>query len=1494
MPVPATCIVTGTVLDGGSAPIPGAIVRIRTVAPTTSTVYGFTSQDLTVVTDISGNWALTVTQGLAAQIDIPAIGWAYDITIPALTTQPITSITLFARGTLTPATILSTTGPAMGGDLTGTSPNPSVVGLRGKPLQAGAPANNQAYVYNSGAGAFTLQTITPGLTVQSVTAGTGIAVTGTAQNPIVGIAAGGVTATQLGSGAAATNVGTLGGQLSGTLPNPFIGVGVINDVNVSLAAAIAWTKINKSGAVAGDVGAIAIGAAILAITAGTGLSSTGTTSPTLSIANGGVTNTQLAAGAAAANIGTLGGALAGTIPNPTNTPNFIVNADINSAAAIAWTKISKAGAVPGDVGAENPSNKNVAGGYCGLDGGGKIPLANFASPYPPLHASTHATGGSDPITAASITAANLIHSHVESDVTGLVSDLADKLSKSAGGTVAGNVTFNGTTTIAGPLVFSGSFTPSGNIVVARIGDATVGAQQKNSNVLVLEASVWNVGSSLPERRLVSWRNTPTALNAGKMSLLAYSTDNVIGAEVSFFDAISGAFNGAVVGNVTGNVTGNLTGNVTGNASGTAGSITGALTGDVTSAGMATTVALVGGQTAANVAAGAVLANASTAANTFSAIVRRDGSGNFTATTITANLTGNATGFTGSLGGDVTGTQGATVVGKLQGRAVSATAPTNGQVLVWVTGNNDWEPGSGSTITSVNASGGSTGLSFTGGPITTGAGTLTLTGTLAIANGGTGQSSVAAAFNALSPMTTLGDVLYGGASGAGTRLAGNTATNRQFLTSAGSGGLATAPTFSLLVSGDIPNNAANTTGTALNVTGLVALANGGTGQTTAAAAFNALSPLTTLGDLLYGGASGAGTRLAGNTTTTRQFLTSLGSAGLATAPTLSALVAGDIPSLDTSILTTGILSVARGGSGAGTLTGFLKGNGAAAFTTVSSITLTTDVTGILPVANGGSGAATLTGFLVGNGTSAFTTKAAIVLTTDVSGTLPVANGGSGAVTLTGLLRGNGVSAITGSAQASLTTEVTGVLPYANGGTNASTVWTPGAILVVGASTLVQDAANLFYDTTNHLLGLGGIPTTNGAVSQLYVNGSSIVDAYAADPTRLFRRAAGTSGSPTAVQAAQKLALFDVRGRGATVYATARRAGLYAVTTEIWSDTAQGTAWEFETTAATTTTTAVQWHIDSVGAGFAGVTAPQVSIDTAGALQARGMSAPAVATSGNGRIYFDSTSKKWRVSQDTGAYVDLVGASGVTGNGTAGQLAYWASGTGLTGSNVLFLNVGSGFLGINQAVPTRTLDIAGTMLLEPAAAPGSPTNGDMWTDSTRQCFMSRQSGATVALTGTLFTQTNTVTVVSTTTPTSLVGSGIGTMTLPANFWTVSKTIEISLRGYIPVAVVTAPAWSFVIKHGSVTLATISSTVPIYPDQGASWEINFTLTCRSTGAAGTVFGQGTVRIGAETTRMLAMTTAATVDTTASALIDILATPGSNTTDSVACTNAVMKTAN
>lgn len=85
-----------------------------------------------------------------------------------------------------------------------------------------------------------------------------------------------------------------------------------------------------------------------------------------------------------------------------------------------------------------------------------------------------------------------------------------------------------------------------------------------------------------------------------------------------------------------------------------------------------------------------------------------------------------------------------------------------------------------TVTSVSGTGTVNGISLTGtvtssGSLTLG-GTLTgvdltsqVTGTLPIANGGTGQTTAGAAFNALSPITSTGDLIIGNGANSATRL-----------------------------------------------------------------------------------------------------------------------------------------------------------------------------------------------------------------------------------------------------------------------------------------------------------------------------------------------------------------------------------------------------------------------------------------------------------------------------------------------------------------------------------------------------------------------------------------------------------------------------------------------------------------------------------------------------------------------------------------------------
>jgi hypothetical protein len=114
---------------------------------------------------------------------------------------------------------------------------------------------------------------------------------------------------------------------------------------------------------------------------------------------------------------------------------------------------------------------------------------------------------------------------------------------------------------------------------------------------------------------------------------------------------------------------------------------------------------------------------------------------------------------------------------------------------------------------------------TGLPLTTG-----VTGTLPIGNGGTGQTTASAAFNALSPVTTTGDLIIGNGTNSAARLA--IGANGYVLTSNGTTATWAASTggvtsFSAGTTGLTPNTA--TTG-AVTLSGTLAVSNGGTGVT----------------------------------------------------------------------------------------------------------------------------------------------------------------------------------------------------------------------------------------------------------------------------------------------------------------------------------------------------------------------------------------------------------------------------------------------------------------------------------------------------------------------------------------------------------------------------------------------------------------------------------------------------------------------------------------
>jgi hypothetical protein len=132
---------------------------------------------------------------------------------------------------------------------------------------------------------------------------------------------------------------------------------------------------------------------------------------------------------------------------------------------------------------------------------------------------------------------------------------------------------------------------------------------------------------------------------------------------------------------------------------------------------------------------------------------------------------------------------------------------------------------GGTVTSVSSSG-ATGLTLTTTNATT-TPAIALGGTLTIAGGGTGQTGASAAYNALSPMTTLGDIEYESAANTASRLAGNTTTTKKFLTQTGNGTISAAPGWNTIAGSDLPIVVPGTSAGAVSSSGV-------TGNTTGSA------------------------------------------------------------------------------------------------------------------------------------------------------------------------------------------------------------------------------------------------------------------------------------------------------------------------------------------------------------------------------------------------------------------------------------------------------------------------------------------------------------------------------------------------------------------------------------------------------------------------------------------------------------------------------------
>jgi len=175
---------------------------------------------------------------------------------------------------------------------------------------------------------------------------------------------------------------------------------------------------------------------------------------------------------------------------------------------------------------------------------------------------------------------------------------------------------------------------------------------------------------------------------------------------------------------------------------------------------------------------------------------------------------------------------------------------------------------------------------------------------------------------------------------------------------------------------------------------------------------------------------------------------------------------------------------------------------------------------------------------------------------------------------------------------------------------------------------------------------------------------------------------------------------------------------------------------------------------------------------------------------------------------------------------------------------------------------------------ASVAGTTAEGDIWSDSTQKALQTYVNGIEQTLNGTIYTQTADKTVANTVVDTSIIGTGVGTVTLPANFLVAGKSIDFKVMGYH--SSTGNPTITVKIKLGSTVVATGTATSGNGTTNG--FTILASVTCRTTGATGTVASAGMYQElhNGGAYEGLVQTGTTTIDTTVTQVFDVTVTWG------------------